>query len=757
MGSLGYMITKIKKIKNAGIFGDYSWDANLPEFKRYNLIYGWNWSGKTTLSSIFSAFEKGSSEKYPLIEYEVETQRGSFGHTQPYSNKVRVFNQDYVTKNVPVLSGKAKHIFIIGEENKKLAEEIEADEKLLLEKEAKLKNSRTDKSNQERQKDKYFTDIARTISSNISGETTRNYRKPNAEAAFRQLTNKELLDEPDINQHNLTLRQLELPPVKELNIPRLKYCDEELELSNILAKINADAATMADQTVESITIDRLKQNEDISKWVEEGIGLHAKHNSTLCEYCNQSLPEQRIKDLANHFSEADKRLKDNINVLIEELKNASSLIEGIHAPDKANLYKEIQVEYQSAAQDFDNVKKTVLENIVTLLQLLEEKKLKTTECVNLHVVIDTKSFIDAVEKVNTLVRKHNTKTENFKNEKDTAQEKLEMHYLSTIYDDVKGIETIIRNYEAEIKTLDDGDPNKPNAMGIKHLKKKIADNRAAISSTHIACEDINRGLEGFLGRKEIVFEVQDEGYIIKRNGVIANDLSEGEKTAITFVYFTVHLRDQEFNIEDGVIVVDDPVSSFDSNSLYQAFAFLKNAVKDAKQIFILTHNFDFLRLLLYWTKDISRRGRDIGYYMIKNKYINDMRQAYIDLMDKELKDYESEYHYLFKILYTFQSDGSIVQSYPIPNIARKTLETFLMFRVPNSESLYKKMEVMKEYYDENKVTAIYKFTNDLSHLTGKGFDPALVLETQNNVKYLLEMMEAVFPEHYRILVESVAN
>ena len=65
------------------------------------------------------------------------------------------------------------------------------------------------------------------------------------------------------------------------------------------------------------------------------------------------------------------------------------------------------------------------------------------------------------------------------------------------------------------------------------------------------------------------------------------------------------------------------------------------------------------------------------------------------------------------------------------------------------------METLKPHFDEMKLTAIYKFTNDLSHLTGKGFDPALVPETQKNVRYLLEMMDKVFPEHYEILLESI--
>ena len=43
------MIRRIQQIKGFGVFVDFQWPANLPEFKQFNLIYGWNYSGKTTL------------------------------------------------------------------------------------------------------------------------------------------------------------------------------------------------------------------------------------------------------------------------------------------------------------------------------------------------------------------------------------------------------------------------------------------------------------------------------------------------------------------------------------------------------------------------------------------------------------------------------------------------------------------------------------------------------------------------------------
>lgn len=51
------MISRIRQIKSFGVFSDFQWPVGLPDFKQYNLIYGWNYSGKTTLSRVFRCFE----------------------------------------------------------------------------------------------------------------------------------------------------------------------------------------------------------------------------------------------------------------------------------------------------------------------------------------------------------------------------------------------------------------------------------------------------------------------------------------------------------------------------------------------------------------------------------------------------------------------------------------------------------------------------------------------------------------------------
>ncbi len=763
------MISKINKIKKLPlVFNDFRWKSGLPPFKTYNLIYGWNGTGKTTLSRLFGAFEHGTLNSCPEVEYEIEDNSSlKYMQGEAFNKKIRVFNKNYIDNNIRIQDSKAKAItLILGDANKEVVEQIESDEKELENKNLELKKFNDLLEQQNKTKNKTFTEIAKTIYVAIMGGAIRTYRKDNAESDFASLSQKLLLVDEELNTLSIAVKQNSKPQIETIKDIEIEIDNNKKKsLAEALIENISDAKALLLQTVESQVIDRLKDNQDISDWIESGLAIHTKHSSSTCEFCGQTLPKDRLSELLEHFNDADKKLKEDVDHLAASCEKIIHSIETLKYPDKSRLFDELQEDYESKCDSFDQNKDAIVGAIKGFKDEIAGKKAKTTEAITLSVDIDTQPFTVSLRIISSILETHNKKSADFENEKSKAVKKLKEHYLSTIFDEVKALEEEIKNLTEAINKLQNGDAT---SIGIKGLRKRISENQAKISSTRKACEDINKGLETFLCRNELVFEPQiktivdengqkkeiDDGYLIKRNGELADNLSEGEKTAIAFVYFTIHLKEQDFDLKSGIVVVDDPISSLDSASLFQAFAFLKNAVKEAAQVFILTHNFEFLKLVINWLKHDG--GNKAGYYMIKNCHDNGCRSAELDLMDKELYKYESEYHYLFKKLKEFRSDGTIAQSYPIPNIARKVLDTFLLFRVPTGVSPYKKLEKIKETtsFDENKLAAIYKFTNDQSHITGSGFDPALVPETQKNVQYLLEMIKEVFPEHYKLLDES---
>lgn len=746
------MIKKLLEIKNLGIFSNYRWDSNMPDFGRFNLIYGWNGSGKTTLSELFSAFENGGLGDYPDLKFKIETIDGEYTEGSSYSKKIRVFNEKYISRNIDIISSKANPIYILGEENKKLADLIKQDELILngnpetgtLGKIKELEIKKKDLKQKEDVKAMLFTEVAKVISTNISGVATRTYKRNNAEKDFSSLKSKKLLSEQEMEKYLITLRQQEMDVLDEI---AKNFVEEDVK------RIIEEAKKLLKQSVEVIVIDRLQQYPKVSKWVEEGLSLHRQENSKSCEFCGQTLPEDRILSLVAYFNEADKVLKENVDNLLSKIGELQKAIQELKIREKSNLYTEFREEYSHKARDLENIKEKLMNDIAYFKDEVSSKKLQTTIPLKLNRIFDIDSYINLLNELNSYINCHNEKSQNFSKEKKNAQERLKEHYLSEKYEVIKSLSADITQLESEIDTLENGNPDDASNIGIRKIQERIIEHKNKISVSGLACDDINKQLEIFLGRRELVLEDTPDGYILKRNGEIARNLSEGEKTAIAFIYFTIHLKDRDFGVQDGIVVVDDPISSLDSNSLFQAFSFLKNSVQDRAQVFIFTHNFDFLQLIINWLSHAYKNKSQ--YYMVKNLKNENKRIARLDILDKLLINYSSEYQYLFAKLYNFSPDGTIDTVYNLPNIARKVLENFLMIMIPDNRDPFKKLKDIP--FDEHKKTAIYKFTNDQSHVTGKGFDPSLVTESENVISYLLEMIRDVFPKHYEVLKNSATK
>ncbi len=130
------MFTKID-IKNFGLYKDFTW-GGLPEFGRVNIIYGRNYSGKTTLSRIFDSVSQGALHK-DYLDGQFTVYGEGFTITEeslrdcPYA--VRVYNTDYVNRHLSWLrneeEGEIQPFTLIGSDNVEAQKAIdEIDEKL---------------------------------------------------------------------------------------------------------------------------------------------------------------------------------------------------------------------------------------------------------------------------------------------------------------------------------------------------------------------------------------------------------------------------------------------------------------------------------------------------------------------------------------------------------------------------------------------------------------------------------------------------
>lgn len=759
------MLRRINRLKRLGlVYQDFTWVSDLSEFNKVNLIYGWNGCGKTTLTRLFDMLASGDCGD---TEFEVLDDSGTkLVQGQAAKLPIKVFNQDYVTRNISVENSTANTISILlGDQNKELAEQITQDSKRLhgdgadIGLFAKIAQEKEKHSRLTSKTNRLFTDIARTISAALAGSTaaSRTYRAPNAKSDFESITITGALTEEELAGSSNLLSQDVLPAVSEVTGPSIEADGRRHDSLKLLNDCVQQGVSLCKQTVAAVAIDRLVANPDVAEWVAAGMDLHSKHDSSVCEYCGNEVSLERLNVLANHFNEADRNLKRQIEQALSDLRQAYSAIDRWLTPDPVQLYAELRENYHSARQKFSQSKSALVDEIEAFGRTLNEKQLTTTSEVKPAVVPSAARLTEDMAVLNKIIREHNAKTKEFEERQRAALTAIKAHYLSTIEEEVKANETALQSSNEIIEALQ-AEANKTD--------KRLKEARAQISSAHKACEDINLGLKSFLGRDELEFvpaaETSEEmvdsapGYQILRHGKPATSLSEGEKTAIALIYFVVHLQDGQTPISDTVVVIDDPVSSLDSNSMYQAFSFLKNAVKDCHQVFIFTHNFEFLRQLLNWCSRMKKK--DTSYYMLKNEIRAGQRAALICELDKTLQKYETEYLFLFKTLRSLaqENDGTILTAYPIPNMARKLWETFIMFRVPVGANTYNRMEQLKkEGFDAQKLDAIYKFTNDQSHITGGGLDPSLVPESDKVLANIFEIMAQAAPRHFEHLETSL--
>lgn len=740
------MLTAIKRIRGCGVFGAFTAAADLPDLARYNIVYGENGAGKTTLSRLLGALEAGEHPEYVELDYRIESQSGPLIKGQRYGRKVRVFNSDYVEANIGQFHGPLRHILIVGKENKALAQEATAEKTMAEERNRAIIAAESAKAKLETDRGKIFSAIARTIGEATSGSTLRSYRKPDAEKAFAAAQELSSLDTETLETHRATVHQDQLDTIV---LPTLPFQAGETggparRIGDVARELPSIVGALLTRTAQSAALRRLVDAPDIAGWVEEGVAIHRAHRSENCEFCAQPLPATRIADLAEHFGVEDQRLKGDIETAIARARALAEGLGALSLPAKTALYAEMRGDYDKACQSVEGCRADLAGQFDAASGLLNNKLLHRATSLSASVDIDAKPLEVALARLAALVERHNRKTADFDRAKADARAQIEHHYLSTIVEQVRDFDRQIAEQQATITKLTDGAEDLPDPRSLAALKASYEEKQAKVSSAHAGSAALTERLKTFLGRTDLHFESGVDGYHVQRRGKPAKRLSESEKTAIAFLYFIVQLGDQDFDVAEGVVVIDDPISSMDAGSIYQAFAFLKNAVKDAKQIILLTHNFDFLKLLLNWFRNFRRADR--CYLMIICAETETCREASLKPLDALLLNHPTEYNFLFKLLHDFKSDGTILASYHIPNVARKVLETFLEFHRPAEGSIYAKLEATT--FDLHKKTAIYKFANNLSHPTGKGFDPALVAETQKNVTYLLEMIKEVAPLHF---------
>ena len=722
------MIKRINKIKNLGVFDDYARSADLQDFREKNILYGWNYAGKTSLSRLFSYLNKDHviDDDYQNVEFEIELTDGT-KITQQNKNdnplSVKVFNSDFVRDNLRFDSDDKKITgitFDVGE-NVNIRKEIEENNHKIEKGNQKKNGNRANIVKLEEFETK-FTNEARRIKNECFNSLIE-FNKGHLRNVLNSLQSP--IDQyTNINTNDL--RQIKsdalaLDTKTEIDIQKPTTSFEVLS-----SEVTVICQSTPTQTIE----DKVLSDNDFYNWVKKGLEIYTLKNPTIdtCAFCGQSLPNKRIEYLNAFYSNEAAKLKSQIENTKQKINDEKQRFTNLEwcAKSPNDLVDSCKDDYTSLKERYKNLMNNYCAMMDTLIAKLDQKNDSLFVSISVgNIDGSAKTQIEHwINEVEQLFQKHNSIVNNFATNRDSAREKYKKYLVATFLINEEYFEV---KRKAEIEERG----QKRFDKIINALRTKNAQLAAQLKSIVKGKEKFEDFIKRFLNRNDISIEVTDDNkFQIKRGPHLAKNLSEGEKTAIAFAHFMVMLDSIGSDMQNQIVFIDDPISSLDANhvaqvsSLINTFFFRKgldetNPDKCCNyfmQLFISTHNFEFFSFLID-ANNLKKRKKINGQeepslekFFIKR--IND-KKSIITPMPKAFGKCKSEYVYLFSEIDKFKTGGCQEEDgYLMPNIIRRFLEIYTLIKLPgNRDEIDNRIKILYPNFDELKIL------HNFSHFT----------------------------------------
>lgn len=447
-------------------------------------------------------------------------------------------------------------------------------------------------------------------------------------------------------------------------------------------------------------------------WVKAGHAHYVSHADGKCPFCQQKLPASYEKDIAECFDEQ----YQNDLLALEAFQSAySSKMQQLLSVYQGNLV----IEFAKLDLDDYRDKLALLESAITINEQRIADKLATPA--KIVALEDTDALIaklgEMVAEFNKQIQANN---DIVATKQDKQQECIRMVWELVMFRLAAEAEMYLQSKKA-VEDAAKAHDDKVRALQARYkvLSGEINDLSTQTINTKATVDSINAhladsGFEGFyLREKEGVKGVYE---VIREDGTIAVNLSEGERNFIAFLYFYHVVRGSQTEVDSGkdkVVVIDDPVSSMDSSALFIVSSLVRemigvcsnNVVLEKreyggnyiKQLFVLTHNAFFHREITY---NMVRHYRYVSFYKINKKNNVSTIELCVDEA-KKVSDRDKNYNPVqnsYSALWTEYS--TLTSTIPLMNVIRRILEYyFLQLCGYEGYDLTKKvLEEKKDYF-----------------------------------------------------------
>ena len=520
---------------------------------------------------------------------------------------------------------------------------------------------------------------------------------------------------------------------------------------------------------DSQALKSLHPHERMAGWVQTGAQYHVDNELDRCLHCYEPIMTPTKSRLAALVEDETKvllqQIDDNKNALSKANTTLAGLLVGLPDPslvvplnreDVRACVQTIRATVQAVTSRMDSAVKALNIKVVQL-----GTAIPAPEDVDLNAASsDAKIVLAQFDRLTDLAAAHNAAAGEIQTTKQQAHTRLKREML---FDAVTLYQDHASEFEDKKAEVDKA------SEATKTLSQQIAETQDSMKSHQQAAKHISDTVTRFLGHGELTVKPTDEGYSICRDGEpVSGPLSEGERTAIAFCYFLVVLTAEGRKLEDLIVIVDDPISSLDSGALNYTASLVSAHLQKCGQGIVLTHNINFFHEIKKWIKrmevgkepDGTDRWKRAGLFYVSCKKDPTLghRRSSIERLSKLLREYESEYHFLFFMIGRAAKDKSLSDELSglIPNAIRKALDTFLAFRHPSPQPIEQKAaDLVKdiETFDKIRLAALLRLVQTESHADSiadsTSFCPMTTEEAYEACQNFMYYVSVVDPEHFR--------
>lgn len=755
------MITRIELNQVA----TYKNTVQINDLKKVNFFFGNNGCGKSTIARLFHNISQNEIPSSPFNNCSID----GFNRIE---EQILVFDSDFVQNNFysnTELSG----IFSLDEKNEEIDTNIKNEyltleniEKSILEKDEE-KEKLEDSKRQE-----YFNIVEDCWSHNKQFQENFNkiYLGGRKDPFFEKLVeiNKTAYSSKDLNYISEKYKKYYLEQLAKIeNNISINYFNEIIDLEKKLNNALEEIILGSNDVPIASIINELNN----SAWIQQGINLLNKEKEIQhCPFCQkQTIDKDLLQQFESYFDTTREEKIKNIKELYSKYSaKVSSFNSNLKTLTDFDLIKFDVLQIQNQLTSILN--KNEKEIQAKIVNPNEKKKLETIGLFKIEI-----------EKVNENIRIHNEEIDNIEQSQQELTDEIWKYISHQVKEKINSFKIANNSNIEKLEQL------KSEIDTLKNLKiqskDKIKEWQKQTVNTQKAVDSINDLLikNNFTGFKIQKKETENNiiKYYILREGETSDNhvfktLSEGEKNFIAFLYFyqlCLGTNDTE-NTKKKIIVIDDPVSSMDSQVLFFVSTLIRRLIakkgkgrdqqgnnlidqlknENIEQVFILTHNIFFYKeIALAFGKRICN---STSYFNIKKINNNSVVERIHKYENVAFTDYQLLWQEIKK-------DESEKISISLMNNMRRIVESYGNFMgLIDGVDLWSLKEDIPEESAENLIiTALISEMQDGSHSVSPNNEIYFTRISNESRDVALKSFELLFEKingksHYDMMMQS---